>query len=65
MTRTMVVGAEPEGWQRDTYELVAKAQAAGRAALAPGVELAAVDAASRGVIEDAALPASTMVSATG
>ena len=36
MTRTIVVGAEPAGWQRETYELVAKAQAAGRAALAPG-----------------------------
>jgi Xaa-Pro dipeptidase len=53
MTRTLVVGARPQDWQRETYDLVARAQAAGRAALGPGVELAAVDSAARQIIEDA------------
>ncbi|MBM7814021.1 M24 family metallopeptidase [Saccharothrix algeriensis] len=52
MTRTLVVGP-PADWQRELYELVAAAQAAGRAALAPGAEVAAVDAAARDVIEGA------------
>ena len=52
-TRTMVVGEEPSGWQREIHDLVARSQAAGREALAPGVERAAVDRASRKVIEDA------------
>ncbi|MFC7450280.1 M24 family metallopeptidase [Rhodococcus daqingensis] len=52
MTRTFVLGSAVD-WQREVYELVAAAQAAGRAALAPGVEVAAVDAAARSVIEDA------------
>ena len=52
MTRTMVIG-EPAGWQRELYELVATAQAAGRAALRPGAEVHDVDAAARTVIEDA------------
>lgn len=47
MTRTVVVGAEPTGWQRDLYELVAAAQAAGREALTPGAALADIDAAAR------------------
>ncbi len=55
MTRTLVVGAEPDAWQRETYDLVAAAQAAGRAALAPGVDVADVDRAARSVIEDAGL----------
>jgi len=53
MTRTLVLGG-PGGvvadWQREVYELVAASQAAGRAALAVGVEVAAVDAASRDLI---------------
>jgi Xaa-Pro dipeptidase len=49
MTRTMVLG-EPADWQRELYDLVASAQAAGRAALGVDVELAKVDAASRDVI---------------
>jgi Xaa-Pro aminopeptidase len=53
MTRTFVVGAEPAGWQREIYDLVARAQAAGRAALAPGVRTADVDAAAREVIHAA------------
>jgi Xaa-Pro aminopeptidase len=40
-------------WQLDIYELVATAQSAGREALAPGVSLKDVDAASRQVIADA------------
>jgi Xaa-Pro aminopeptidase len=52
-TRTMVVGEEPAGWQREIHDLVARSQAAGREALAPGVERAAVDRAARKVVEDA------------
>ncbi len=55
MTRTLVVGAEPAAWQRETYDLVAAAQAAGRAALRPGVAVADVDRAARTVIVDAGL----------
>lgn len=53
MTRTVVVGAEAAGWQRDVYALVAAAQHAGRTALVPGAALAAVDAAARDVIKAA------------
>ncbi|MGV9802408.1 M24 family metallopeptidase [Mycobacterium sp. NPDC003449] len=52
MTRTFVLGQAAQ-WQLDIYELVAAAQRAGRDALAPGVALKAVDAASRQVIADA------------
>lgn len=52
MTRTFVLGS-PAPWQTEIYELVATAQAAGRAALAPGTELAAIDAAARDVIDAA------------
>jgi Xaa-Pro aminopeptidase len=52
-TRTMVVGDAAAGWQREIHDLVARSQAAGREALAPGVERAAVDRAARKVIEDA------------
>ncbi len=52
MTRTFVLGSAAQ-WQREVYELVARAQAAGRAALVPGTPVADVDAASRSVIEDA------------
>ena len=52
MTRTLVLG-KPADWQRDLYDLVARSQAAGRAALKPGVEVRAVDHASREVIEKA------------
>ncbi|MBY4130502.1 aminopeptidase P family protein [Rhodococcus fascians] len=52
MTRTFVIG-DPAQWQRDLYELVQRSQTAGREALAPGVDTASVDAASRSVIEDA------------
>ncbi|ART70346.1 peptidase M24 family protein [Mycobacterium dioxanotrophicus] len=51
-TRTFVLGQAAQ-WQRDIYELVATAQQAGCEALAPGMSLSAVDAASRQVIADA------------
>jgi Xaa-Pro aminopeptidase len=49
MTRTVVLGHAAD-WQREVYELVAASQAAGRAALAVGADVVAVDAASREVI---------------
>ncbi|TCO49881.1 M24 family metallopeptidase [Actinocrispum wychmicini] len=52
MTRTLVLG-EPAEWQREIYDLVAASQAAGRAALKPGAGVKDIDAAARGVIEDA------------
>ncbi|MGV9824848.1 M24 family metallopeptidase [Gordonia sp. NPDC003429] len=52
MTRTFVLTRAAD-WQRDLYQLVSTAQAAGRDALTPGAELRAVDAAARSVIEDA------------
>jgi Xaa-Pro aminopeptidase len=52
MTRTLVLGA-PADWQREIYDLVARSQAAGRAALAPGTDVRDVDRAARKVIEDA------------
>ncbi|MET0995155.1 MAG: M24 family metallopeptidase, partial [Mycobacterium sp.] len=52
MTRTYVLESVSD-WQREIYELVARSQAAGCDALAPGVECAAVDAVARAVIDDA------------
>lgn len=52
MTRTFVLAPVAQ-WQLDVYDLVATAQRAGREALAPGVVLRDVDAASRQVIADA------------
>jgi Xaa-Pro aminopeptidase len=49
MTRTLVLGP-PADWQREVYELVHTAQAAGRAALIIGVDVKAIDAAARDVI---------------
>jgi Xaa-Pro dipeptidase len=49
-TRTFVVGAPPTDWQREIHELVAMAQRAGVAALAPGAEVGEVDHAARSVI---------------
>ncbi|HEV7726839.1 MAG: ypdF [Modestobacter sp.] len=49
MTRTLVLGHAAD-WQQEVYALVAAAQAAGRAALAVGAEVTAVDAASRDLI---------------
>ncbi len=52
MTRTVVLGP-PAGWQRELYELVVAAQAAGRAALRAGADVKDVDAAAREVIKTA------------
>jgi Xaa-Pro aminopeptidase len=52
MTRTVSIG-EPAQWQRDTYELVARAQQAGMAAARPGAALTEVDAAARDLIREA------------
>ena len=52
MTRTFVLG-RPADWQRELYDLVAAAQAAGRAALRVDTEVRDVDAAARAVVEDA------------
>ncbi|CAB4902392.1 MAG: M24 family metallopeptidase [Actinobacteria bacterium] len=49
MTRTLVLGHAAD-WQTEVYALVQASQAAGRAALGVGVEVTAVDAASRDVI---------------
>lgn len=50
MTRMFVLG-EPTAWQRELYELVRRAQDAGYHAVREGTDVAAVDAAARGVIE--------------
>jgi Xaa-Pro aminopeptidase len=52
MTRTFVIGP-PADWQRELYDLVAAAQAAGRAALRVDADVRDVDAAARGVVENA------------
>lgn len=52
-TRTSVVGAQPQDWQSEIYQLVADAQRAGREAIAVGDECVAVDKASRRIIDDA------------
>lgn len=52
MTRTVVLG-EPADWQRELYELVRSAQAAGREAVRAGAEAREVDGAARAVIEAA------------
>ena len=52
MTRTVVLGHVAD-WQREIYDLVAAAQAAGRAALAVGTDVVGVDAVSREVITSA------------
>jgi Xaa-Pro aminopeptidase len=49
MTRTVVLGHAAD-WQREIYELVVTAQAAGRAALTVGADVVAVDAAARELI---------------
>ena len=49
MTRTFVLG-RPADWQREVYELVHTAQAAGRAALRVGAEVRSIDAAARDLI---------------
>ena len=49
MTRTFVLG-EPAAWQREIYDLVYAAQAAGRAACVVGATGDSIDAAARDVI---------------
>lgn len=53
MTRTVVVGRDPEPWQREIHALVLAAQTAATDRYRPGAALRDVDAAARGVIEDA------------
>jgi Xaa-Pro aminopeptidase len=52
MTRTVSLG-EPAAWQREVYDLVARAQQAGMAAVRAGAEVGDVDAAARDLIEAA------------
>jgi Xaa-Pro aminopeptidase len=52
MTRTVAIGA-PSAWQREIYQLVADAQAAGVAAARPGMDVQALDAVARDMIEAA------------
>ncbi|MCZ3390178.1 MAG: aminopeptidase P family protein [Actinomycetia bacterium] len=53
MTRTVVVGEVAHEWQRETYDIVRRAQQAGIDALGVGRAAADVDAAAREVIVDA------------
>ena len=52
MTRTVAIG-EPASWQREIYQIVAHAQAAGIAASRPGADVRDVDATARDLIEAA------------
>lgn len=52
-TRTFIVAADPEPWQREIHELVKASQEAGRVAAVAGADLVAVDTASRSIIEQA------------
>jgi Xaa-Pro aminopeptidase len=52
MTRTVSLG-QPAQWQREVYDLVARAQQAGIDAARPGAELGEVDAAARDLIGEA------------
>jgi len=50
LTRTFVVAADPQEWQRQLHDLVAQAQQAGRRAVHAGAAVAQVDASARGII---------------
>lgn len=52
-TRTFVVAANPEPWQQEIHDIVARAQAAGIAALKPGATGSEIDVAARSVIASA------------
>ena len=52
-TRTVLVGGAPAEWQSEIYDVVRRAQRAGRHALAVGADLRAVDAAARDVVVEA------------
>jgi Xaa-Pro dipeptidase len=53
ITRTIAIGAEPSDEMKHVYEIVKQANAAGRAAVRPGILAEDVDAAARQVIERA------------
>lgn len=53
ITRTFVVGGEPDEKYREVYEVVRAANTAGRAAVRPGVTCQDVDRAARRVIDEA------------
>jgi Xaa-Pro dipeptidase len=53
ITRTAVFGAPPTARQRTIWDVVRRAQEAAFAAVRPGVEAQAVDAAARRVVEEA------------
>ncbi|CAB5002332.1 MAG: M24 family metallopeptidase [Actinobacteria bacterium] len=53
MTRTVLVGADPEPWQLQIHGLVATAQIAGVKACSTAVPLKTIDAAARSIIADA------------
>jgi Xaa-Pro dipeptidase len=55
ITRTYVVGAEPDARQRELFEVVREAHQAGIAAAKPGTPCREVDLAARSVIEAAGL----------
>jgi Xaa-Pro aminopeptidase len=54
MTRTVVLG-EPADWQRDVYDVVARAQQAGVDEVTDGIATSLVDRASRRVVEAAGM----------
>lgn len=53
MTRTVVVGRDPEPWQEEIHAVVLAAQTAAIARYQPGADLREVDRAARSVIEEA------------
>jgi Xaa-Pro aminopeptidase len=55
MTRSFVVGGQPSGALREIFELVAESQAAGVAAVRPGVLASSIDEVCRSVIAEAGL----------
>lgn len=52
-TRTVLVGREPDEWQREIYDVVRNAQRAGRHALRTGADVRDIDAVARQVVVDA------------
>ena len=53
ITRTVAIGGEPSAEMKHVYEVVQQANAAGRAAVRPGILAEDVDAAARAVIDRA------------
>ena len=53
MTRTAVVGTDPDGWQQELHDCVRIAQAAAVEAATPGRTLARLDAAARDLVSAA------------